>query len=252
MKIFSWDKYTSRKLATQPHALHTDLQKELVQRALWLNPHITKVLLIGDYWSPQYLPTHTDFHVLSYRKTPTNQPPALKSFQDLDHSAYSHILDLNTFSFYEDIPNTLKTAYEKLAPKGVFLSALVGEYSLTELKNAFLDADITLKGGASGRIAPMITLQDSALLLQKAGFKNCTSDIDHLTLSTKDSLSLLKLLKKYGYTNILDQTSDYMGKKYFTLIDAFYHAAGKITEGNLQTTLDIIYVGGIKDQKKIR
>src|SRR5260370_32663312 len=56
--------------------------------------------------------------------------------------------------FVNDLPGTFVQVRRALKPDGLFLAALVGGDSLTELRQAFAAAEAELEHGASPRVAP--------------------------------------------------------------------------------------------------
>ena len=72
--------------------------------------------------------------------------------------------------FVNDLPGTLIQIRRALKPDGLFLAALIGGESLTELRQAFAAAEAEIEGGVSPRVAPFADLRDLGALLQRAGF----------------------------------------------------------------------------------
>ena len=79
-----------------------------------------------------------------------------------------------------DLPGTLIQVRRALRPDGLFLAALMGGQSLTELRQAFLRAEEETMGGVSPRVAPFVDLRDLGALMQRAGFALPVTDSDCL------------------------------------------------------------------------
>src|SRR6202034_2285057 len=60
--------------------------------------------------------------------------------------------------FVNDLPGTLVQIRRALRPDGLFVAALLGGDTLTELRQAFAVAESEIEGGASPRIAPFADL----------------------------------------------------------------------------------------------
>ena len=59
-----------------------------------------------------------------------------------------------SLQFVNDLPGTLVQIRRALKPDGLFLAALVGGETLTELRQAFAAAEAEVEGGISPRVAP--------------------------------------------------------------------------------------------------
>jgi len=102
-----------------------------------------------------------------------------------------------------DLPGAFVQIRRALKPDGLFLAALLGGRTLSELRNALLAAEEEVEGGASPRVAPFAELQDFGALLQRAGFALPVVDADTVTVTYPDTLALLRELRAMGATNAL-------------------------------------------------
>ena len=69
-----------------------------------------------------------------------------------------------------DLPGALVQIRRALKPDGLFLAALLGGGTLSELRDAFAHAEIATRGGVSPRVSPFADVRDLGGLLQRAGF----------------------------------------------------------------------------------
>jgi len=105
--------------------------------------------------------------------------------------------------FVNDLPGTLIQIRCALKPDGLFLAALIGGESLTELRQAFAAAETEIEGGVSPRVAPFADLRDLGALLQRAGFALPVTDIDRVTVRYASPLDLMHDLRRMGAANAL-------------------------------------------------
>jgi SAM-dependent methyltransferase len=94
-----------------------------------------------------------------------------------------------------------------LKPDGLFLGALLGGATLTELRQALTEAEIELTGGAGPRVSPFADAYDCAGLLQRAGFALPVADVDRVTVRYASPIALMADLRAMGETNVLLEAS---------------------------------------------
>lgn len=90
-----------------------------------------------------------------------------------------------------------------LKPDGLFLGAIFGGATLTELRQALLAAELDLLGGAGPRVSPFADAYDGAGLLQRAGFAMPVADVDRVMVRYADPVALMRDLRAMGETNVL-------------------------------------------------
>ena len=105
--------------------------------------------------------------------------------------------------FVNDLPGTLVQIRRALKPDGLFLAALLGGDTLTELRQAFAAAESEIEGGVSPRVAPFADMRDLGALLQRAGFALPVTDVDRLTVRYDSPFALMHDLRRMGATNAL-------------------------------------------------
>ena len=110
-----------------------------------------------------------------------------------------------SLQFVNDLPGTLIQIRRALKPDGLLLAALIGGDSLSELREAFAQAESEIEGGISPRVAPFADVRDLGQLLQRAGFALPVVDSDRLTVRYDSALALMRDLRRMGATNILQE-----------------------------------------------
>ena len=88
-------------------------------------------------------------------------------------------------------------------PDGLLLAAMIGGDTLTELRQAFADAEAECEGGVSPRVAPFADLRDVGALLQRAGFALPVTDVDRLVVRYDNAFALMRDLRRMGATNVM-------------------------------------------------
>jgi SAM-dependent methyltransferase len=155
------------------------------------------------------------------------------------------ILSAGVLQWANDLPGALVQARRALMPDGLFLAALVGGDSLMELRQAFLEAEAEIEGGASPRVAPMVDVRDLGHLLQRAGFALPVADLDRVEVTFETPLDLLRDLRAMGATNILNERRRAPMRR-ATLMRAMeiYARRFRDGEGRARATFEILHASG--------
>lgn len=110
-----------------------------------------------------------------------------------------------SLQWVNDLPGTLVQICRALKPDGLFLGALLGGETLTELRQAWLIAETELTGGASPRVAPFADTRDVGGLVQRAGFALPVVDSDTVRVTYTDPIALMREIKAMGASNMLTE-----------------------------------------------
>ncbi|AMB43458.1 methyltransferase domain-containing protein [Methylobacterium sp. AMS5] len=144
-----------------------------------------------------------------------------------------------------DLPGALLQLRRALKPDGLFLAGLLGGATLTELRQAFLQAESETEGGASPRVAPFAELRDLGGLLQRAGFALPVVDADTITVRYGDPFSLMRDLRAMGLTNALhDRRRAPLRRATLMRAAAIYAERFSDADGRLRATFEILWLSG--------
>ncbi|TFZ55499.1 methyltransferase domain-containing protein [Methylorubrum sp. Q1] len=144
-----------------------------------------------------------------------------------------------------DLPGALLQLRRALKPDGLFLAGLLGGATLTELRQAFLQAESETEGGASPRVAPFAELRDLGGLLQRAGFALPVVDADTITVRYGDPFSLMRDLRAMGLTNALhDRRRAPLRRATLMRAAAIYAERFSDPDGRLRATFEILWLSG--------
>jgi SAM-dependent methyltransferase len=103
-----------------------------------------------------------------------------------------------------DLPGSLIQIRRALKPDGLFVGALLGGSTLTELRQSLTQAESEVEGGVSPRVAPFADLRDIGGLLQRAGFALPVTDSDIVRVRYANAFALMRDLRQMGLTNALN------------------------------------------------
>lgn len=152
-----------------------------------------------------------------------------------------------------DFPGALAQARRVLRPGGLFLAAFPGGDTLHELRASLMEAEIGLRGGATLRVMPFVDAREAAALLQRAGFDLPVTDVETLTVTYPDALSLLHDLRSMGEGNaLLQRDRRFPGKALFPAMAAIYEQRFAEKDGRIPATFRIVHMSGWKPEKGTR
>ena len=147
--------------------------------------------------------------------------------------------------FVNDLPGALIQIRRALRPDGLFLAALAGGETLTELRQAFAVAEAEIEDGISPRVAPFSDVRDMGALLQRAGFALPVTDVDRLTARYDSPISLMHDLRRMGATNALVERSRRPLKRAtLTRMSEVYAERFADRDGRIRATFEIIWLSG--------
>jgi len=147
--------------------------------------------------------------------------------------------------FANDLPGVLVQVRRALRPDGLFLAALVGGESLSELREAFAAAEAEIEGGVSPRVAPFADLRGLGALLQRAGFALPVTDVDRLTVRYATPLALMHDLRRMGATNALvERRRQPLRRATLRRMLEVYAERFAGPDGRIPATFEIVWLSG--------
>jgi len=147
--------------------------------------------------------------------------------------------------FVNDLPGTLAQIRRALRPDGLFMAALLGGETLSELRAAFAAAEVEVEDGISPRVLPFADLRELGALLQRAGFALPVADVDRLTVRYASALSLMHDLRRMGATNpLIDRRRRPLKRATLARMLDLYAARYADPDGRVRATFEIVYLSG--------
>ena len=150
-----------------------------------------------------------------------------------------------SLQFVNDLPGMLSQIRRALKPDGLLLAALIGGSTLSELREAFSQAELDIEGGVSPRVAPFADVRDMGGLLQRAGFALPVTDSDTLTVRYDNAFALMADLRAMGATNVMVQRRKSFTRRATLLRMAdIYRERFSDPDGRVRATFEIIWISG--------
>ena len=144
-----------------------------------------------------------------------------------------------------DLPGCLLQITRSLKPDGLFLAAILGGNTLTELRDVLMAAELDVTGGASPRVSPFAELRDAGALLQRAGLALPVVDADEITVTYENLFRLLADLRGMGETNtVRERVRTATRRNIFLRAAELYLERYPAEDGRIRATFEIIFLHG--------
>lgn len=174
----------------------------------------------------------------AWRAAPAHQP--------LDRASGSTdlIVSLLGLHWADDLPGALAQIRRALRPDGLFLGAIFGAGTLSELRQVLTDAELEVRGGVQARVSPFADGYDGAALLQRAGFALPVVDLDTVVVRYSDAFALMRDLRAMGETNALAGPVRPLTREIAGRAAALYAERFADADGRVRATFEIIHLAG--------
>jgi len=156
-------------------------------------------------------------------------------------------LVVSTLSLHwtNDLVGALIQIRRALRPDGLFVGAIFGGATLTELRQCLLAAESELSDGASMRVSPFVDAIDAAGLLQRAGFALPVADVDRVKVRYAHPIKLLRDLRAMGETSVLlDRSRKPLSRQVLFRAMEIYVERFAEPDGRVPATFEIVSVTG--------
>ena len=117
--------------------------------------------------------------------------------------SFDAVFSVLSLHWVNDLPGALLQVNRSLKPDGLFLACMLGGETLAQLRDALLQAEADVTGGASPRVSPMAEVRDAGGLLQRADFALPVADSETIEVDYPDALKLMRDLRGMGESNAL-------------------------------------------------
>ncbi|HTT85412.1 MAG TPA: class I SAM-dependent methyltransferase [Rhizomicrobium sp.] len=164
--------------------------------------------------------------------------------------SFDLVVSVLTLHAVNDLPGALVQIRRALVPDGLFLAALFGGSTLSELRQAFVAGEAETTGGASPRVAPFTDVRDAGALLQRAGFAMPVADVERVTVRYRSFAKLADDLRDMGETNMLMQRRRSITSPRVLHAALAHYLNHDGDTGQLRATFDVLYLTGRGSESK--
>ncbi|TVY78394.1 Arginine-hydroxylase NDUFAF5 [Lachnellula suecica] len=161
---------------------------------------------------------------------------------------FDAVLSSLSMHWINDLPSLLAQINHVLKPDAPFIAAMFGGDTLYELRTSLQLADQERRGGVTTHVSPLADVRDMGGLLQKAGFKMLTVDIDDIIVDFPDTFSLMQDLQAMGESNaVLGREASGIQRDVLLANEGIYRELHGNKDGSLPATFRMIYMIGWKE-----
>lgn len=144
-----------------------------------------------------------------------------------------------------DLPGLLAQIRRALRPDGLFIAAMFGAGTLSELRDSLLHAEVATASGASPRVYPFAEIRQAGALLQRAGFALPVADLESVTVRYASMISLLADLRGMGETSALAERSRRpLSRQTLAAAAEHYARNHSAPDGRLTATFNLVWLSG--------
>jgi SAM-dependent methyltransferase len=154
------------------------------------------------------------------------------------------VVSLLSLHWTNDLPGALVQIRRALIPDGLFLGAMFGGATLTELRSVLLEAELAQSNGASARVAPFADARDLGGLLQRAGFALPVCDSDIAQVRYRSPERIVQDLRAMGETAALSDRPRPLTRTVWAHAMALYAERFGAGEGRVRATFEILTMTG--------
>jgi NADH dehydrogenase [ubiquinone] 1 alpha subcomplex assembly factor 5 len=187
----------------------------------------------------------TDLSERMVRKTTGCRLVADEEVLPFADNSFDLVTSVLSLHWVNDLPGALVQINRSLKPDGLFVGALLGGSTLSELRAALLDGEIEAEGGASPRVSPFAEVRDAGTLLQRAGFALPVADVETIKVTYPDALALMRELRGMGETNaLLKRRRKPTRRTTFAAAAAAYAERFANPDGRIPATFEVLTITG--------
>lgn len=150
-----------------------------------------------------------------------------------------------TLQWCNDLNITFAELHRVIAPEGLLMFSTFGPDTLKELRQAFTGLD------GHTHVNRFVDMHDIGDTLMHAGFSAPVMDMEYITLTYSDLMSLLRELKGMGAHNVTQgRKHGMMGKSEWLTLQKNYEQFRR--EGKLPATFEVVYGHAWVNQKQLK
>ncbi|MDG1667033.1 MAG: hypothetical protein P8H55_07675 [Hellea sp.] len=224
---------------------------DVVERIIDVNRSFDSILIIGANSLEDQLKK-------ALPKDKYNKIKCINSITELsERGNFNIVISLLRLQTEDNVAEVLIKIHKNLKPDGLFIAAMFGGNTLTELRQVFYKTDNEIYGGLTPHIYPMTTYKQAAELLVRSGYNQPVVDSDRIAVNYSNLGRLINDLRDLGETNVLNSKSKQnLTKTYINSLTKNYLSSHSRKDGKLKCSFEILWLTGwiphISQQKPLK
>jgi len=167
-----------------------------------------------------------------------------------EHNQFDVVTSSLALHWVNDLPGSLVQINRILKPDGLFLGAMFGGETLSELRISMQLAEEEIWNGISPHVSPLARIRDAGSVLGRGGFVLTAIDTDDIIVQFQDLPRLMKHLKGMGENNAAVGRRTYFGRRAFQRTSEIYKEQFRSPDGDgILATFQVIYMIGWKQSE---
>ena len=160
-----------------------------------------------------------------------------------EEGSFDAVVSAGSMHWINDLPRALREVNRVLKPDAPIVAAMFGGDTLYELRTSLQLAELERMGGVSPRVSPLADTRDMGGLLDKAGFKLLTIDVDDVVIDFPDIFALMVDVQAMGEGNaVLGRKEGQVSRGVLMAAQGIYKELHGNEDGSLPATFRVIYM----------
>ena len=167
--------------------------------------------------------------------------------EDLPFADQSLDLILSALSLHwvNDLPRALAQILRCLRPNGLFMAAMFGGNTLSDLRQSLISADNSRSKNVFPRVSPFVEIQEFGNLVQRIGFAMPVIDVDHITVAYPNLKTLMTDIRGMGEANSVNaRCKHFTPRAIIQKAAAFYPPCTDGSTEHIHAKFEVLYVMG--------
>ena len=155
------------------------------------------------------------------------------------------ILSSLSLHWVNDLPLALAQILRCLRPDGLFLAAMFGGNTLSDLRQSLISASSSRSQNFFPRVSPFIEVREFGNLVQRIGFAMPVIDVDHITVTYPNLETLMTDLRGMGEANVLNnRCKHFTPRSILQKAASFYPPCTNGSTERINVKFEILYAMG--------
>jgi SAM-dependent methyltransferase len=228
----------ARTKATRPDILSTSIAAELGERLEPISRVFENACLIASDAEPIAQALLASGKVRNLKIV----APSASETLPLEPETYDAIFSIFDLHLVNDVPGALIQLRRALVPDGLLMACLFASQTLTELRQAWLEAEEMVTGGVSPRIIPMIDVRELGGLLQRAELALPVVDLDRTIVRYPNPIALIQEIRLLGLSNpMTGRSRKPVTRNLFGEAISIYQQKFSDDDGRVRATLEVAW-----------